>query len=1067
MMIRRGCWSLGPLALSLLILAGQARAAEPSAATPAAPAATSVSPAPKPGAPERVEYNRDVRPILGNHCFKCHGFDAKERKAELRLDISDEARKAASSGATPIVPAKPDESELVKRVFATDEAVIMPPAETNHHLTDREKNLLRRWIAEGAEYQPHWSFIAPKRQTPPAVANANWPRNTIDRFILAKLEAEGLRPSPEADRSTLLRRLSFDLTGLPPTPAEVDAFLLDNSHEAYDRVVDRLLASPHFGERLAQDWLDAARFADTNGYHIDNGRDMTRWRDWVIRSFNQNRPFDRFTVEQVAGDLLPDATFEQKIASGFNRNHMINFEGGAIPEEYQTAYVVDRVNTTSTVWLGLTVACSQCHDHKYDPLTQKDFYRLYAFFNNLPENGLDGRTGNSPPLVKAPNAEQSGKLDELTAKVASLEKEIAGDLPEVDAAQAAWEAEQVAAPVVPWSALSPESVTSAGGATLQKQEDGAILVTGANPATETYTFIAEASAPITAIRLEALADDSLPVKGPGRSHNGNFVLTDVKLATTAGTADSKPQAVKLASAWADFSQEQFPIDQAIDKRKETGWAILPEVGKSHIAVFRSEQPLAAEAGRRVVITLDFHSKFAEHQIGRFRLSVTDAAQPIEPGVLPPDVRKLLAIASADRSAAERAELRKFYREQISPQIKLKNTQLLGLKNDRMEFEKSIPTAMVMQEMESPRETFMLVRGQYDQRGEKVSAGVPGSLPQLPEGAPANRLGLARWLVDPGNPLVARVAVNRYWQMFFGMGLVKTSEDFGSQGELPSHPELLDWLATEFVAPTPTSNGSGASGTWDVKALCRQIVTSAAYRQASHARPELRSRDPENRWLARAPRPRLHAEFIRDQALAVSGLLNDQIGGSSVSPYQPPGLWEELSYRDDGKNWTAQSYTQSHGPDLYRRTMYTFWKRTSPPPTLITFDAPDRETCLVRRSTTNTPLQALVLLNDPTYIEAARKLAERIMTEAPADVDERIALAFRLATARRPNERETAVLRRAYEQQLAAYRANPAAAEKLLAVGESPRNEKLDAADLAAWATVANMILNLDETVSKG
>jgi len=1056
MMFRGCCWTIA-LAILFVVAGGRTSAAEPASAVGS-------SVAPEPAAPERVEFNRDIRPILGNHCFKCHGLDAKERKAELRLDLSDEARKAAASGATAIMPGKPDESELIARVFATDAAVVMPPAETNHHLTNREKQLLRQWIAEGAEYQSHWSFIPPKRPAPPAVKDANWPRNGIDRFVLAKLEAHGLRPSPEADRPTLLRRLSFDLTGLPPTPAEVDAFVLDNSPDAYERVVDRLLASPHFGERLAQDWLDAARFADTNGYHIDNGRDMTRWRDWVIRSFNQNRPFDQFTVEQVAGDLLPEATFEQKVASGFNRNHMINFEGGAIPEEYQTAYVVDRVNTTSTVWLGLTVACSQCHDHKYDPITQKDFYRLYAFFNNLPENGLDGRTGNSPPLLKAPDAAQSSKLGELTAAIGKLEQEIAGDLPEVDAAQSTWETELATAPKVEWRAISPVNVTSAAGAKLEKQDDGSTLVTSPTASSDTYTITIEAPTAITAFRVEALADQRLPAGGPGLAHNGNLVLTDVGVAAVAAEgSEAKP--LKIADAAADFSQDDFPIKLAIDDRKETGWAVLPEAGKSHAADFRLAEPLAAETTRRLVVTLDFRSKFGEHQIGRFRIALTDAANPFDSKALPANVRA--ALAATDRDAAQKAEIRKYYRENVSPQIKLLNTRLAGLRNDRTEFEKSIPTAMVMQEMESPRETFMLVRGQYDQKGEKVTAGVPASLPQLPEGAPANRLSLARWLVDPVNPLVSRVAVNRYWQMFFGLGLVKTSEDFGSQGELPSHPELLDWLATEFVAPTAAPQGSGAPAAWDVKALCREIVTSATYRQTSNLRPELRARDPENRWLARASRPRLHAEFIRDQALAVSGLLNDQIGGSSVSPYQPAGLWEELSYRADGKNWTAQSYTQSHGADLYRRTMYTFWKRTSPPPTLITFDAPDRETCLVRRSTTNTPLQALVLMNDPTYIEAARKLAERVLTEGPADTNERISLAFRLATARRPNERETAVLRRAFEQQLAAYRANPAEAEKLLKVGESQRNDKLDAAELAAWATVTSMILNLDETVTKG
>jgi Protein of unknown function (DUF1553)/Protein of unknown function (DUF1549)/Planctomycete cytochrome C len=1022
-----------------------------------------------------LAYNSDIRPILSNNCFKCHGPDARERKAELRLDIAAEARKPTISGAIAIVPGKPDESELVARVFATDESTLMPPPDSHKQLSPHERDLLRRWVAEGAAYQAHWSFIAPERARLPMVAHTAWPRNPIDRFVLARLEREGLQPSPEADRATLLRRLSFDLTGLPPTPAEVHAFVLDNRPDAYEQAVDRLLASPHFGERLALDWLDAARFADTNGYHIDNGRDMTRWRDWVIQSFNNNLPFDRFTVEQVAGDLLEGATTEQKIASGFNRNHMINFEGGAIPEEYHTAYIVDRVNTTGTVFLGMSVACAQCHDHKYDPVTQRDYYRLYAFFNNLPENGLDGRTGNSPPFIKLPNDAQRQKIDDLVAAISKTEAELAGPLADVDVAQLAWETENLARGPVSWRTVQPENVAAQGGASFTRLEDGSYLATGPNPATEVYTItLSGASAagrppandrPITAVRIEALPDDSLTARGPGRSNNGNFVLTRFGLALDLG--QHAMQVLKLKAAQADFSQKDFGVELAIDDKPETGWAIHPEFGTPHTATFALEQPLEQTAEKRLAITLEFQSQFAQHQIGRLRVLVTDAVDPFEPGTLPDAVRSALAVAAAERSDAQKAELRTYYRDNVSPRIKELKAQLAAERKNRDALDKAIPTSMVMQEMDKPRDTFMLVRGQYDKRGDQVVPGVPEFLPPLPAGAPANRLGLARWLVDPAHPLVSRVAANRFWQMFFGTGLVKTAEDFGLQGELPSHPELLDWLAVEFRAPSAAAGSTGNTAAWDVKSLVRLIVTSATYRQQSTVRAELLARDPENRLLARAPRTRLNAEFIRDQALAVSGLLNDKIGGASVSPYQPAGLWEELAFRADGANWTAQTYTQSHGADLYRRTMYTFWKRTSPPPTLVTFDAPDRETCLVRRSTTNTPLQALILLNDPTYVEASRKLAERILTEAPATTDERIAFAFQLATARPPSSSETAILRRAFDQELAAYRANPATAEKLLAVGESPRNEKLDAAELAAWTTVASMILNLDETVTKG
>jgi hypothetical protein len=781
-----------------------------------------------------VNYNRDIRPILSNNCFKCHGPDPEERQAGLRLDNRTAALTPTESGRKAIVPGKPEASMLIRRINSNKPDFIMPPPDSNKKLTAAEKDLFKRWIEQGAEYQELWSFVPPRRPPLPNVAHSRWPRNGLDYFILARLEAEGLHPSPEADKTTVIRRLTLDLTGLPPTPAEVDAFVADASPDAYDKVVDRLLASPHCGERLAVDWLDAARFADTHGYHIDSGRDMSRWREWVINAFNRDLPFDQFTIEQLAGDLLPNATVAQRIASGFNRNHMINFEGGAIPEEYHTAYLVDRVNTTSTVWLGLTIACAQCHDHKYDPITQKEYYQLYAFFNNVPENGLDGQKGNAAPVLTMPAPEQNQRLADLAAAIQQLEEQLKEPSPEKNAAPA----------------------------------------------------------------------------------------------------------------------------QQLQER------------------------------------------------------------------------------------------------------------LAKLRRERTELEKQIPTTMVMAEMPQPRDTFLLLRGQYDKKGEKVRAGVPASLPPLPPGVPANRLGLARWLVDPGQPLTARVIVNRYWQMFFGTGLVKTAEDFGSQGELPSHPQLLDWLAVEFLSPTPTPAGSGAKQPWDVKALLHLMVTSATYRQTSVVAPALLVKDPENRLVARGPRLRLQAEFIRDQALAVSGLLDEEIGGQSVSPYQPPGLWEELMSREDGKNWTAQTYVQSHGKDLYRRTMYTFWKRTSPPPTLTTFDAPDRETCTVRRPRTNTPLQALVLMNDPTYLEASRKLAERMLLEA-GGTEQRIRLAFRLAMARQPKRAELAVLEKIFTKQLAVYREDPEAAVKLLSVGESKRNEKLDVAELAAWAMVASVILNLDETVTKG
>jgi hypothetical protein len=834
-----------------------------------------------------VDFDRQVRPILSNACFQCHGPDEEVRESGLRLDIRDEALKAADSGQPAIVPGKPEASPLVTRIFSRRAGVMMPPPKSNKKLSEADKNVLREWIAQGAKYQTHWSFTAPLRPAVPTVKQNDWPRNPIDRFILARLEQEGLKPSAEADRATLIRRLSFDLTGLPPTPAELDAFLQDDRPNAYERVVDRLLASTHYGERMALDWLDASRFADTHGFHIDSARDMTRWREWVIDAFNQNVPFDRFTVEQIAGDLLPNATLSQKIASGFNRNHMITYEGGAIPEEYLTAYIVDRVNTTGTVWLGLTVGCTQCHDHKFDPMTQKEFYQLYAFFNNVPEQGLDGRSGNAAPSIPAPSAEQQRALDRLAAAIREVETKLRAPWPEADRAQEAWE------------------------------------------------------------------------------------------------RDSAAHATGVSSS-------------------------------------------------------------------------------IRKGGRPEAVTKALRIDAAKRTEPERAAVRDYFLADVWPESRRLGAKLAALRKEEAALRKDVPTAMVMEEMAKPRDSFMLIRGQYDKRGEKVAPGVPAFLPPLPRGKTANRLALAQWLVDPSHPLVARVTVNRFWQSLFGTGIVKTAEDFGSQGEAPSHPELLDWLAVEFIRPV-----DGETPAWDVKALIRLIVTSATYRQSSVVTPERLAKDPENRLLARGPRVRLQAEFIRDQALAVSGLLDRRVGGSSVSPYQPAGLWEELMAREDGANFTAQTYVQSHGRDLYRRTMYTFWKRTSPPPSLMTFDAPDRETCTVRRSRTNTPLQALVLLNDPTYVEASRKLAERMMEQGGGSPEARIAFAFRLATARKPSPEEVQVIKRIFDAELAVYRKDRAAALKLLAVGESARNSRLDPAELAAWSTVAGVILNLDETVTKG
>ena len=756
-----------------------------------------------PAQEEAVSFNRDVRPILAENCFSCHGPDARHLKGKLRLDVE---------GTKTVIASNPSKSKLIRRITHSDPDERMPPPETRKSLDETEIETLRRWIRQGAAWQGHWSFIPPVRPPFPAVKNRNWSRNGVDRFILARLEKEGLSPSAEAGRAVLIRRITLDLTGLPPSRGEVDAFLSDTRPDAFERVVDRLLQSPHYGERMAQDWMDAARYADTHGLHVDSIRHMWPWRDWVIGAFNANLPYDQFTVEQLAGDLLPGATRDQVVATGFNRNHLISYQGGALEKKLEVMYRVDRVNTTATVWLGLTMGCAQCHDHKFDPIPQADYYRMYAFFNSIAEKPKDGRNGNAQPKVSLESAAQRGHLATLRAEIRKLEG--------------------------------------------RKEKDKA-------------------------------------------------------------------------------------IEAKIKKLKDR-----------------------------------------------------------ERGIV-----------------------------------------------------KKIPDTMVMKELPKPRDTFMLNRGEYNQPGEKVTPGTPGFLPPLPEGLPRNRLGLARWLVDPNHPLTARVAVNRLWQQIFGIGIVETSEDFGTQGEWPVHPELLDWLAVEFV-----ERG------WDVKSIMRLLVTSETYRQCSAASPDLVGRDPRNRLLARGPRFRLAAEQIRDQALAAGGLLCVEVGGPSVRPYQPDGVWKVVAAQKG--NYTAQKYVQDHGKNLYRRGLYTFWKRLAPPPTMLALDAPKRDTCVMRRQRTNTPLQALALMNDPTFVEAARALAGRVIRRTMDD-EERVALAFSMVLARRPTAKESEVLLDLLEWEREAFAADAAGAAKLVGVGESAADPSIPRGEWAAWTAVTSVILNLDEAVTKG
>jgi hypothetical protein len=1044
-----------------------------------------------------VQFNRDIRPILSEHCYTCHGPDERKRLSKLRLDIEAIA-KSDLDGTFAIVPRQPAASELIRRVTSDNTARRMPPAYSGAaKLSDREIGLLTRWIVQGAAWQKHWSFIPPVRPELPEVSDRSWPKNPIDYFVMARLDGEGLRPSPGADRRTLLRRVSFDLTGLPPTPAELEAFLHDSSPNAYEKVVDRLLASPHYGERMAMRWLDAARYADTNGYQTDAERSMWRWRDWVIDAFNRNLPYDRFTIEQIAGDLLPGATRDQVVATGFNRNHRGNGEGGIIPEEYAVEYVVDRVDTTSTVFLGLTLACARCHNHKFDPLTQAEFYRMFAYFNRVPERGNAFKYGNSPPTIAAPRPEEELRLRALETKLTAAEQRAAALEPQVARAQRAWETSLSGTPELDWA----PSRSTAVHLSLNGNLDGQI--TADPPRPEKYLYLMENGPVQKAVSFTGQAQwkdseaqyASGPVGQAGDFDGKRYV--DAGNVGNFGFYDSF-----TLSAWIDPSSGTGTIvSRALDEPEGKGFGLFLKDGHlsasltqrwlddgvrleseaaiplnrwSHVALtydgsrlasgvrlyldgqplktkvhldymnqpFDVKQPLRIGAGLGPANR--FRGRIVQVRVYRSALTPEEAAVL----ALPESVNRLAQLPVARRSEAQAAKLRGCFLDQYAPDaLRAAHKEVLDLREQRDRLIDSFPTVMVMQDSATPRDTHVLLRGAYDRPGEKVEPGVPAVLSPLPPALPNNRLGLARWMVDPSNPLTARVAVNRFWQNVFGVGLVKTVEDFGSQGEWPSHPELLDWLATEF-----TRTG------WDMKAIQKTIVMSATYRQLSRVTPELLLKDPENHLLARGPRVRLPAEMVRDQALAISGLLVDKIGGPSVKPYQPAGLWKELSGGDD--------YKPDTGEGLHRRSLYTYWKRTAPPPMMMNFDAAGRETCVVRELRTNTPMQALNLMNDVTYLEAARKMAERMMREGRGTPASRIAYGFELATARMPREREAEILLASFGFYRDAFQSDPAAAAKYLSQGEAPRDQSLDVRELAAYAAVASLILNLDAAITK-
>ncbi|MBL8763956.1 MAG: PSD1 domain-containing protein [Phycisphaerae bacterium] len=1161
-------------------------------------------------------YGRDIRPILSDRCFKCHGPDEGSRQAKLRLDDRDAATAPREHGAA-VIPGDAGSSALWKRISAHQaEEVMPPPTAGKKPLSETEKDLLRRWIDAGAEYEPHWAFVPPRRPEVPALPDRGWARNPIDAFVGHRLGEEAMRPSPEADRETLARRVFLDLTGLPPTPAEIDAFLGDESDGAYERLVDRLMNEEPYqtrmAERLAAPWLDQARYADTNGIHMDAGRQMWLWRDWVIEAYRRNMPFDQFVTEQMAGDLIPGATVEQQVASGFNRNHVTTDEGGAIAEEYLVEYAAERTATTGSVFLGLTLGCARCHDHKFDPVSMAEFYSLYAYFNSIEEPGLYSQLPDPQrafePFIVVPTVEQRARRSELDSELAELRSRIAAPTPEEEAQRSEFFAVVRRTTGVDWAPTSVIGVRSVAGATLTQQSDGSILASGDNPAKDEYRIVLRTDAKgLRMIALEALRDASLPMGRVGRAPNGNAVLSGIEAEAVSVADPSIKSPIRLSWAWADVEQGDgdYRVVNAIRPGGREGWAVAAHQREGdRAAMFLSEEPFGFEGGTEIHVSLRFESHYAQHAFGRVRLSVGSisneglawlptgesawfAVGPFMPGSadeayekdfgpehatalefdhgfgagnaywryapnladgrLNNDVSNGLAVTYAGRvihsPTARRVEVslgsddgfrlylngnevagKKVDRSLAADQdkavldlvpgrnvvvFKVVNTGGIGgmfwravptegtLSNDLVavllpdtarttdrtdragvawklqfspryrelsdaiaraetsakELEAAYPKTMVMKELSTPRPTFVLKRGAYDKPdlSRPVARGVPAALGKLPEGAPPHRLGLAQWLVSPEHPLVARVAVNRMWEMLFGHGIVRTTEDFGYQGEWPTHPELLDWLAVDF-----REHG------WDVRRVLRLMVTSATYRQRSRVRPEIVAKDPDNRLLAFFPRSRLAAEQIRDQALYVSGLLVERSGGPSVKPYQPEGLWQEVAMLQSN----TRVYERGKGDELWRRSMYTYWKRAAPPPSLMTFDAPTRETCTIRRIATNTPLQALVLWNDVQYVEAARGLAQRVLS-AGGDDRSRLTLLVRLCAGRRPGDEEMNALTAALEGFRERFRASPEDAMKLLSVGESPRAEGMDVSELAAWAVLANATLSMDSAITKG
>jgi hypothetical protein len=1031
-------------------------------------AAPSLTPKSKP-VKKTIEYNRDVRPII-TKCFTCHGHDAKEVKADLRLDERADAIKDLGGGVHAIVPYHPEKSELITRIYSHGDD-LMPPASSNKVLTSDEKQVMKQWILEGAEYKPHWAFVVPIRPPLPAVKLKTWPKSPIDYFILDKLEEKGLKPSPEADKRTLIRRVSLDLDGLPPTQGEVQKFVNDHSPNAYEKVVDRLLASPRYGERMAMDWMDYSRFADSNGYQGDWQRFQWRWRDWILDAFNSDMPYDRFTIEQLAGDLLPHATTNDIVATGFNRNHRINTEGGVIPEEWRVETVIDRVETTSEVWLGLTAGCARCHDHKYDPIKQADFYSLYSYFNNVPETGSGNEAPvNIPPVIADPTPEQTAQIAKLKSELVALEASEQAEEKANEIASASWQ-----------PTLKVPTTLSDGIVARYRLANPPTVVAGKGPAptvTGNVKFDVGRDSGSISTNDKAFVDlgDVASFDTKDQFSYGAWVNP----AMTGGSVMSRMDVGHMYRGWDLFLEDGRPAAHIISDWPSNALKVVSKIqipsGKwSHVFVTYdgSAKPsgvhiyvdgkatettveastltgsikndVHARLGRRVDADI-YTGQIDDPAIYSRTLTADEVAGLAQSNLAAP----ILAIAPEKRTPAQVTELARLYLLDRDESFRKIDTDRQKTEQAENDVEAQVSTVLVMQEMPQPRQAHILLRGQYDHPGAPVSARLPLFLQIKGETFPPNRLGLAEWIMDPKNPLTARVTVNRLWERLFGTGIVATSDDFGTRAEYPSHPELLDWMATELVRLK-----------WHLKPMLKEMVMSATYRQSSNVSPALEKLDSANRLLARGPRFRLPAEVIRDQAMYVGGLLTEKVGGPSVRPYQPLGIWDETSVYGNLHN-----YKHDMGADLHRRSLYTIWKRTAAPPNMTLFDVPSREICTVDRARTDTPLQALDLMNDVTYLEASRALAQRMLKDGGSSDRERLAYGFRSVLGRNPNSQEMDILNGGLDRMLARYKSNAKAATELISIGDLKNDPSLDKGQLAAYTLMASTVLNLDETITK-